>query len=377
MDRSKEKRSRKFKYWFMPKRMTERVLVISNLPTYLSAIFQQVKQAKDSEKFSQSMAKSILAKSTPKTMALVLLAFKITPMLRKLWKPYICKEKSTTKWWSCHHMYTEKKMSYKVLAVILKLPKTWAKPTNLIFLLSLSQRTWLKKNSKQNSLMPVKLLQSSLRNIKWLWTANLSPTTKKAMFYLRKYNPPKRLSRSSTIHTHLDLVRDHLKSISGNQRLIFRNQTKRSQFKISFNSSIFKKLKTGISTKCNKCNQCNRTKEAIFIKTWETEIEVVSTTTEAQEEATGAVEAEAVTTTKTTKVAKTSTKDKTKVTITTRDKTKGNQECLNHHNLKDKLILSKCSSSSQQHHNCRWSTSPNQLILLLSKAFKVKLETNS
>merc|ERR1712086_869011 len=150
--------------------------------------------------------------------------------------------------------------------------------------------------------------------IKLMSMENLSQTTKKVTFSSRMSKVLKNLSRSSTTQTPLALVKDHLKLISGSQRLTFKNQTMRSLSKTSFNSLIFKRLKTGISTKCNKCNQCNRTKEAIFIKIWAMEIEVESTTIEE------AIEAE----TRTTKAVRTLTKDRTKVTITIRDKT-----CLN------------------------------------------------
>lgn len=144
-----------------------------------------------------------------------------------------------------------------------------------------------------------------------------------------------------------------MRLISGSLRKTFKNQTMKSQFKTSFNLSIFKSNNTGISTKCNKCHKCNRTREAIRIKTWETATEEESTTTEAIEEATEVAEEEVVTTIKTTNPARTITSDKTKVTITTRDKTWGSQACLNHNNHKDKLTNSKCNSSSQQHHKYR------------------------
>merc|ERR1712086_186899 len=165
--------------------------------------------------------------------------------------------------------------------------------------------------------------------IKLMSMENLSQTTKKVTFSSRMSKVLKNLSRSSTIQTPLALVKDHLKLISGSQRLTFKSQTMRSLSKTSFNSLIFKRLKTGISTKCNKCNQCNRTKEAIFIKIWAMEIEVESTTIEAIEVATEVVEVEAET--RTTKAVRTLTKDRTKVTITIRDKT-----CLNLHKLRDK-----------------------------------------
>jgi len=148
--------------------------------------------------------------------------------------------------------------------------------------------------------------------------------------------------------------RDHLRLISGSLRQTFKNQMMKSLFKTSFNLSIFKRLNTGISTKCNKCHKCNRTREAICIKTWETATEGESTTTEAIEEETEVAEVEVVNTIKTIKAARTSTSaEETKDTITTRDKIWGNQACHNHNNNQDKLTNSKCNSSSQQHHKCR------------------------
>jgi len=198
----------------------------------------------------------------------------------------------------------------------------------------------------------------------------------------------KNLSRNSTTQMFL-ASRDQLKLISGSQRKTWKNRTMRNQSTISFNLSTFKKLNTGVTTKCNKCNQCNRTKEACNIKIWEIITEETNTTTEEAAEEEAEVETEEVAEVVTTRVRvvnKTITKiDKDNNTPTKEDHRVNNnnnnqdQECLKlklkHLNQLHQINSNQCSSSQLlrrfQWFNC------NQLTLHLSTIFQAKQRTNS